>query len=76
MEGNTTSEMSLIATGRPIAASARGSTIAFNFSLVNITFRTIIPAMIRTTGIARIVSQIFDLRLIGMACSGGGDTEI
>jgi hypothetical protein len=69
MVGKTLSEISFIATDRPVAASARGMTIDFNFSLVNIIFKATIPATTRTTGMASITSQIFDLRLIDMVGS-------
>jgi len=59
-----------MATVRPVAVSARGMTIDFSLSLVNIIFNTTTPAMTRTTGMARMVSQIFDLRLIDMGTPG------
>jgi hypothetical protein len=52
-----------------MVSSTRGTIIDFSRSLVNITFSTTIPIVRRTQGMARMISQILALRLIGIVDS-------
>jgi hypothetical protein len=57
-------------TGRPVVSSTMGTTIDFNFSLVNITLSATIPTATKTRGMARTSSQILAFRLMGIGAYG------